>query len=213
MVLDNLQSFWPAAVSASGGDFALVVDDERGRASLVRRGGVTPWDAGIHAYARPVFVGDALVTVERADPDRLDRYVVKREGEVVFSLDRPEQRIDEPVKSLWSWQGHWVLEFAGQVFVDGSSLGEQLGYAEVFDWRLVAGQPFYFFRQADRIGVSYAGQVLVSQYDEVVHYRCCEPAAFNVQGNDAMVWFHARRGDTWLYVEAGVFSDARSPAQ
>jgi len=43
------------------------------------------------------------------------------------------------------------------------------------------------------------------QYDEVVHYDCCEAAAFNVAGNERMVWFHALRDGIWYYVEMGVY--------
>ena len=34
---------------------------------------------------------------------------------------------------------------------------------------------------------------------------CCEPAAFNVAGNETMVWFHALRDGVWYYVEMGVY--------
>jgi len=46
--------------------------------------------------------------------------------------------------------------------------------------------------------------------DEVVHYKCCEPAHFNPDGSKNMVWFHARKGGYWYYVEAGVFADTTS---
>jgi len=55
-----------------------------------------------------------------------------------------------------------------------------------------------------KIGISYAGQVLPNAYDDVIHYHCCEPAAFNPGRNDSRVWFYARRGDVWHYVEAGL---------
>ena len=57
----------------------------------------------------------------------------------------------------------------------------------------------------DGIGVSYSGQVLPYTYDEVVHDRCFEPAAFNVSGNAHMVWFHGLRDGLWHYVEIGVY--------
>src|SRR5512133_1863486 len=79
------------------------------------------------------------------------------------------------------------------------------GEDEVFGWRLIKGEPFYFFRRSDTTGVSYSGQILPHKYDDVIHYRCCEPAAFNVQGNEDMVWFHALRGGTYYYVEMGLY--------
>ena len=96
-----------------------------------------------------------------------------------------------------------MLEVDGTVLIDGLNLNEENGYDEVFGWRLIDGDPFYFFRKGKTIGVSYAGQTLPYSYDEVIHYQCCEPAAFNVGGNDTMVWFHALRGETYYYVEMG----------
>ena len=55
------------------------------------------------------------------------------------------------------------------------------------------------------IDVSSRGEALPYQYDEVVHYDCCEAAAFNVAGNERMVWFHALRDGIWYYVEMGVY--------
>ncbi len=120
--------------------------------------------------------------------------------------------VDNPVKGLWSWDGRWVLEVSGTVLVDGESLNRQLGYHEVFGWRLLDGEPFYFFTKGDGTGISYAGRVMPNRYEDVIHYRCCEPSAFNVRGNDTMVWFWALRDGEWHYVEAGAFeSDVHAP--
>jgi hypothetical protein len=151
-------------------------------------------------------VGDDLVAVDTGEQH--ERYAVQRGNETVYEFTElivPGPRVDNPVKGLWSWMGKWILEVDGQVIVNGESLEQELGYDEIFGWRLLNGQPFYFFRKENTIGVSYAGQVLPYQYDEVIHYRCCEPAAFNVVGNEAMVWFHALRDGMWYHVEMGVY--------
>ena len=192
---------WPATVNANGDDFALTVETEQGEGFLIRRGKVEPWDSVQHAYTNAVYVGNDLVSLETADHRE---FVVKKGDRPVYSV-RGEMRVDNPVKGLWSWRDRWVLEVDGQVIIDGQSLNQQLGYDEVFGWRLVQSQPFYFFRKGNRIGVSYAGQVMRPQYDEVIHYECCEPAAFNVQGNEHMVWFHALREGKWYYVEMGAY--------
>ncbi len=136
LVQANISTVWPISVAASGSDFALLIEDERGRRS---------------------------------------------------------------------WNGHWVLEVDGQVIIDGKNLNEELGYEEIFAWQLLAGQPFYFFRKGGRIGVSYAGQTLAPRYDDVIHDKCCEPAAFNVAGNGTMVWGYALRNGIWNYIEMGVY--------
>jgi hypothetical protein len=89
--------------------------------------------------------------------------------------------------------------------VDGKSLNQELGYDEVFNWRTLDGQPFYFFKKDSRIGVHYAGKDLPYEYDEVMHYNCCEPAAFNPHNLPSMVVFHGLRDGMWYYVETGVY--------
>ena len=91
------------------------------------------------------------------------------------------------------------------MIVDGKSLNEEQGYDEMFGWRPLNGKPFYFFKMGDRIGVSYADEVLPYQYEEVIHYRCCGPAAFNVGNSEVMVWFHALKNGMWYYVEMGIY--------
>jgi TolB protein len=196
----------PVAMSASGADFAFLVEAPRGQGVgtyLVRAASAEPWDEPLHAFIRPVFVGDDLVAVERTAT--VGEFLVRRGRDVAYTFTAGDGGVENPVKALWEWEGHWVLEVSGQVFVDGQSLNQQLGYDAVFGWQLVGGQPFYFFQQAGRVGVSYAGTVLPYTYDDVVHYRCCEPAVFNVAGNGTMAWFHALRDGIWYYVEAGVY--------
>jgi Tol biopolymer transport system component len=152
-----------------------------------------------------IVVDSHLVTVINVDPTPWNQFVVQVDGTTVYTHTVTHARADYPVKGLWAWQGQWVVELDGQVIVDGRSLNQALGYDEIFGWRLTAGKPFFFFRQDDQIGVSYDGQVLPYHYDDVVHYMCCEPALWNVLGNETMVWFHALRDGMWYYVEMGVY--------
>jgi hypothetical protein len=68
---------------------------------------------------------------------------------------------------------------------------------------------FYLFKKNDRLGVSFAGQSLPLNYDQIPHYGCCSSAALNPVQARNMVAFFARRGTTWYYVEMGVYPSAR----
>lgn len=203
LFLSELWEVWPVSMNGTGDDFAMIVEEFNGPTTLVRRDAVKRWDQSRHAFLPPVFAGDDLVAIETDEQHQ--QFAVRRGNRTVYSFTISGPRVDNPVKGLWSWMGHWVLEVDGQVLVDGQSLNQELGYDKIFGWRLLSGQPFYLFRKDNHIGVSYAGQVLPYWYDEVIHYRCCEPAAFNVAGNEAMVWFHALRDGMWYYVEMGVY--------
>ena len=52
--------------------------------------------------------------------------------------------------------------------------------------------------------MSYGGEELPLQYDELLHGGCCEPSSLNPQQKSSMIRFHARRDKTWYYVEADV---------
>lgn len=200
---NDLFAVRPVSVNAADDDLAMVVEDRQGRSYLVRAASIEPWEPTAHEFTPPVFAGDRLVTVQQYGTVR--DVAVLAGSELLYTFSPTEPQIDSPVKGLWSWDGQWVLEANGHLIVDGQDLNEELGYGEMFGWRLLAGQPFYFHSEEERVGVWHAGQQLQQVYDEVVHYRCCEPAIFNVQGNRDMVWFHARRDGTWYYVEMGVY--------
>jgi hypothetical protein len=173
----------------------------------VRSGSIEEWDLALYAFTPPAFVGSDLMSVAMDSQNRqagMQKYVVLRNDEVVHRFEA-QFMVDNPIKGIWSWEGRWVLEVAGQVVVEGKSLNQQMDYGEIFGWRLLGGEPFYFFEKDGKIGISYAGQPPPVHYEEVIHYQCCEPAAFNLQGNDSMVWFHALRDGTWYYVESGSY--------
>lgn len=205
ILFDKIDLFRQPAINALGDDFAFYVEGDRANGSIVSRQGLQPYDMTRHGFTAPVFAGNDLVSVEASDFTHVS---VERAGKVVYSTDVPEQGIDNPVKGLWAWQGNWVLEVKGEVIIDGKSHNRERGHDEIFGWRMLGGEPFYFFRRQSEIGIHYAAKDLLNRYSEVIHYKCCEPAAFNVQGNDRAVWFHALRGETWQYVEAVLLDGA-----
>jgi hypothetical protein len=151
----------------------------------------------------PQIIGEHAYTIELVD---VLHYNVREDGEIIYSLTATETPPDPGAHiALLDWQGQWVLEFDNQVIINGASLNEQLGYDHIFNWRIVHGQPFYFFVQDEQVDVSYGGETLPQTYVEVVHNLCCEPFVCNVQTYADMVAFYARKGDIWFYVEMGVY--------
>ena len=83
-------------------------------------------------------------------------------------------------------------------------LNESGGYDELFGWRLLNGQPFFFFRRGEWVGISYAGQVLPLAYEDVYHGGCCGYGLYNPWGNEQWVGFFALREGQWYHVMVGV---------
>ncbi len=202
LLQDNIDAFWPVSVSASGSDFALVVEILNGGCRLVRKDTLEEWDMSASLNIPPVYNGEDLIRVNW-DPARSQVQLLQ--GDRTLYAFTALFMVSSPAKGLWSWDGHWVLEVDGFVIQDGMILNGQLGYDEMFGWQLLDGKPFYYFRVGSKLGISYDGHALPVQYDDIVHYQCCEPAVFNPAGNGTMVWFHALKDGKWYYVEMGVY--------
>jgi hypothetical protein len=202
LLLDDINAFWPVSINASGSDFALVVETWNEGYRLARNGSLGDWDMGASWYIPPIFSGQHLLSIYW---DSARSQVQVRDGDETIYSFASVFLTSSPVKGLWRWQDHWLVEIDGFLIQDGENQNERLGFEEIFGWQLLNGQPFYYFRKGPRVGISYAGQVLPLYYDEIVHYCCCGPAAFNNAGNETMIWFYGLRDGTWYYVEIGKY--------
>jgi len=149
------------------------------------------------------------------------KVIVTSNQKQIYSIKVGDSSPIDSLRGLWAYDGHWALETAyvknhqhgneidsqatGQVSINGKLINEQLGYQEAFGFQILHGKPFYFFKKADKIGITYAGVEMPLGYDEVLHYGCCSAASLNPQVYENMVAFFARKGSTWYYIEAGVF--------
>lgn len=200
LVLDDVGPFWQATRRADGADFLLPVETSQGKQLLVSREKVEAWDS---VFTPPIYFGNELIAAQVES----DNVVVRRlsDDQVVYSQPVTSGPVEMPIKTFEAWQGHWVLESDGVLVIDGQNINRQLVYDSIFNWVVLQEQPFFFFTKGQRTGISYAGKEQDAAYDEVIHYRCCEPAAFNPGSESSIVWFYALRDGMWYYVEASVF--------
>ena len=147
-----------------------------------------------------------------------------RNGSRIYKIPVGDSSPISTLRGLWTYDNHWVLETAhvtnhaignmidsqatGQISVDGKLLNQRLGYQEAFGFQTMNGKPFYFFKQDGKIGVSYSNVTIPLGYSEIPHYGCCSAATLNPRVSQNMVAFFARKGNTWYYVEIGVFGQA-----
>ncbi len=145
---------------------------------------------------------------------------VYRNGDPIYTFPLHNAGfISNPI-GFFSYADHWVLEVAdapaaaaptmGEVIHDGAALTKQYGYAEVFGAQLIRNQLFYFFRKEITYGLSHYGLSLDGLavdlgYTRIHHYGCCSAATLNPVSGEDMVAFFAQRGETWYYVEVGMF--------
>ena len=175
-----------------------------------------------HFSMRVELSGDTLIAAEEYNQTGSDGWVaVKRSGGEIYRIDIGPGSPINALRGLWAYDDHWVLETAyitprregnavyhagvGRISQDGELLNTYYAYDEMFGFQLMAGRPFYFFRQDGMIGFSYDGQVVQAGYDEIPHYGCCSAGAFNPLMAANMVAFFAQRNGVWYYVEIGVY--------
>jgi hypothetical protein len=157
---------------------------------------------------------DTLTATENYSSDGSQGWVtVTRNDEEIYRIDTGMGSPIPALRGLWAYDDHWALEtayvtqesFVGRLTVDGRLLNDPAGYDDVFDFQLLHGKPWFFFKKRGKIGFSYDDHAYLAGYDEVPHYGCCSASALNPLKAENMVAFLARRGAAWYYVEAGVF--------
>ena len=200
------------SVSSSGQDFRLpVMDSYNSAIYLLQPDGLhalEDWDILIFDGVFPVFVGNDLIsaaydyqTIERPinNPALIN---IERNGQVISTYSiRGATSSGGPARGLWAWEGHWVLELPGLVVEDGHSLNAAAGYSEMFAWRLLKDQPFYIFRQAGQLHLSFNNHILDSTYAEVIQKpQGVMNELVQMQAFSNGLTYYARRGDTWYYV-------------
>ncbi len=129
------------------------------------------------------------------------KLIVKRNDEIVFSSPEFKVWTMMGARKLCGYDGHWILEDSGYLVEDGVILNHELGYEDMFDWRLLLGKPYYFYVKGGETFVSYDGQTLPISYDYVPHYGCCALGTLtNPHGNNAQAWFYGIRDGIWYFV-------------
>ena len=216
----NLQNVHNFRMNEEKTSFVFVASQRREEGTpyvLIRDGRVLEWNEGRYAAGSPILLGDSLMAVEKTliEPGKtshntlLYQFCVLKDGENVFEFKAKRRSVSGVVKRFLSCDGSWILEYENHVVRDGDDVGQAKGYDAVFDYCMIAGKPFYFFVRGGKTCMAYGDRVLPQVYEEVIHYKCCEPAHFNPRGNENMVWFHARRDGYWYYVEAGVYGQRK----
>ncbi len=209
---DNLNWIGQLSVRADGKDFQLpVVDSYNASTYVLSSAGVEPihdWDLLTFDNIFPVFVGNDLVKLEY-DYEHYERMTnapalvnVKKNGQVIDTVSiSGSSPAKAPVRGFWSYQDHWYMELPNLVIRDGKILNDELGYAEIFNWRLLKNKPFYFFRDDGKIQVSYDEKIISPTYDEIIHEPQWTMAILvQLKSYEKGLAFYARRGTVWYYV-------------
>jgi putative hemolysin len=155
--------------------------------------------------------GDTLIASQDIQPCEFVGCInLTRSGEEIFRTDAGGISPIEPLRGLWTYDDHWVLEtnlyldetpFNGQLFVDGEALNAQYGYQESFNFQTINDRPFYFFRRDGKVDAWYDGQEISLGYQDVPHYLCCGDSGLNPVARQGAVLFFGNNGDKWYFIQ------------
>lgn len=82
--------------------------------------------------------------------------------------------------------------------------GKVLDYEDVFELQEFDGKVFYFFEKSRTSKISYYldGKVFETDFSEIIHDKCCEPAIFNIDiATDGRIKFWWIMGESFVYNE------------
>ena len=222
LLLGGLTRLGQVTVNSASDDFILWVQNTFDSKPPVEvRSGQTRGLAGFDDGFNTAWVGADLIGYEYADTPRFPigspaRVNITRNEQVVDTLAVAQfGPAGDPVTGFWSWNGHWLLEMDSVLVQDGQLMNTAMGYAEIFEWNLVNGQPFYFFHHRAPTGsaggknagygLSYSGQELPLRYDDIIHGQlCCSAALYGIVSTPSGAWFYALSNDIWYLVQVQV---------
>ncbi len=211
LVARDIAHFWPVSVkngssssiSQAERDFLLPFVTLSGSRLVASTSGIHPW---LGQDTQPVFNGDQIAYADTYDsqasliagPNGLYNGSTSSSAAQKTAPDP-----SNPPSDLHTWGKHWALVTNGQATLDGQDLNKALGYASVFDWQIIAGQPCYFYTRSGITHINFAGQDLPYTYDQIVHGNPGDLSIFNPGSNGHILWFYALRDGLWYYVEIG----------
>ncbi len=214
LIAKDVMYMRPLSVNASKTEFIGMADRSDGTYLFTRdRFENRHWLVGRDPYA---YVGNKLLSVELAflSPG-VSNVVIYLDNIPVYQTRYNSISTYEFFEGPWAYDGHWalvLLDATGsleqgwteldRLIQDGQDINSVKGYEQTFQFALLDGRPFYFYQKSGKIGVSFGGQEIAKDYDEIPHYLCCMEGLLNPGNSMNMVWFFARRASDWYYVEA-----------
>ncbi len=216
LIAKDVMLMRPVSVNASGTAFVGMADLSNGTYLFTQEQFENrQWAGRRDPYA---YVGDRLLSIERTNvaPGVADLNVYL-DNAVVYTSRYNDVSTYEFFDGPYTYGNHWALVLLDakpdaeqgptpydRLILDGQDVNGAKGYEQSFQFALLDGRPFYFYQKDGKIGISFDGQEIAKGYDEIPHYACCMDALLNPQNSMNMVWFFARHGTDWYYVEAYV---------
>ncbi len=216
LIAKDVMFMRPVSLNASQTEFIGMADRSNGTYLFMRdRFEARDWSVGRQPYG---FVGDRLLSTELTNLSSSPRVAELRvylDEQLVYQTQYNDVSTYEFFDGPLTYNGHWALvlldakgsaqqgwERWDRLIQDGQDINQIKAYEHSFQLTLLDGRSFFFYQKNGKIGISFDEQEIAKDYDEIPHYQCCTEALLNPGTSMNMVWFFARRGNDWYYVEA-----------
>lgn len=214
-VVQGVVMLHPASLNASDTNFVAVADMPDGTYTLTRQG---MQKRNAPANQEPYgYIADRLLSAQITGNVEDSQVTVYFDGQPVYNTKFNNVSTYAPFEGPFIFGNHWALAVLdakpdgkqgwnpyNRVIIDGLDVNVDKGYQQAFQFSVLGGKPLFFYEKGGKIGISFDGQQLAQGYDEVPHYGCCSGSLLNPRTSMNAVWFFARRGGNWYYVEAYV---------
>jgi hypothetical protein len=205
LVLSDIFEVGQVHSAASGNDFIMTAQ-LADRKVLVRKGSIEDYPFSYNDQVG--ILGDDLLEAVDHSGSPAGYVVIKRAGKDIQHIPTAFGGALIDFMGLWTAQNHWWVEVlsqmdlnginpVGDIYFDGVSLNQKMGYQDSFNFAYLRDQPFFFYKKSGKIGISYAGQEIPLDYDQVLHDGCCSAGTFNPRESQNMTGFFAEKDGAW----------------
>lgn len=180
-----------------------VFDGEGWDLGKLSLGNQSPSDNSTSDCGEKITVNDHELTIKQSHVENAGKDLIEvlQDNKVIFSINIVSGQ-SAFVSTFCAWNGSWFLEVSDFIIQDGEILNHKFGYDEMFGWRILGNNLFYFFTKDGSVFLSHNGKELPIKYDYVPHYRCCEIGSQqNPNGSANKIWFLGTHGGFWYSVE------------
>jgi hypothetical protein len=204
ILFDDVENLSRVYMVENGEDsfFTFEVSTRSGEAFLIQNDVIHPWTTEFQDPKNDALVYEDAVLWLKLSEDWDQINVVKTKPgliETIYSWTvtyEPMYSVD----TYLLWNDQWVWASKDFLIKNGKVVNAELGVQEIFLWKPIDDQEFFFFRKDGRLGFFYGGEYYPLPYQDMARNLCCGYAVNNPLISYQDAHFFAMREGVWYYV-------------
>jgi hypothetical protein len=172
---------------------------------IFENGKTVEWKQGLHGFTFPFYLNSKRYYIERDKAEKINDkhfsiYKIIENDSCIFKF-KVQETVKSPIDVFSPLnEKYWLLLYTDNIVINGKYIkGEN--YTSVFGYTKINNNEFYFFKRNNKYYIKYDDKELNYEYDDILHYLCCEPGIFNPFIIKDYVGIYALKNNYWYYVE------------